>query len=245
MIDKSCHARLADFELLTTISDSATLSSFAQCHGGTTRWMSPELIDTEIQGYHRTKSSDRYALGMVIYEVLSGRVPFYQHADWSIPGKVVEGDRPERPQEAGEAWFTDAVWEISKRCWATQPENRPSIEDVLQCLKKASRTGHELLQIGDADDNDAFPFTRELPDPYHSGPNRPVSAKVSAPTDISQISSYNNLPSDGSPFTSVVVPSNDRLSQIPDKDEKVSNCTPHSHPDLTPRSFVHTHTEAN
>ena len=140
MIDQSCRARLADFELLTTISDLTTLNSSAQARGGTARWMSPEFVDAEIQGYHRTESSDRYALGMVIYEVLSGRVPFYQHADWTIPGMVVEGDRPERPQGSGEAWFTGAVWKMLKRCWAAEPKNRSSIEVVLQCLEKASRT---------------------------------------------------------------------------------------------------------
>ena len=188
--------------------------------------MSPEFVDAEIQGYHRTKSSDRYALGMVIYEVLSGRVPFYQHADWTIPEKVVKGDRPERPQGSGGVWFTDAVWKMLKHCWVAQPKNRSSIEDVLRCLEKASKTDHRLLQKGDADNNGVFPFAHELPDPYHGGPGRPISTKISAPTNISQMSSYNNPPLEGSPFTSVVAPSDDRLSPIPDKDEKANNCTP-------------------
>ena len=140
LIDQSCRARLADFELLTTVSDLTTLNSSAQGRGGTARWMSPEFVDAEIQGYRRTKPSDRYALGMVIYEVLSGRVPFYQHADWTIPGMVVKGDRPERPQGPGEVWFTGAIWNMLKRCWVAQPKNRSSIEVVLRCLEKASRT---------------------------------------------------------------------------------------------------------
>ena len=101
--------------------------------------MSPEFVDAEIQGYHRTESSDRYALGMVIYEVLSGRVPFYQDADWSIPEKVVKGDRPERPQGSGEVWFTDAVWKMLEHCWVAQPNDRSKIGAVLRCLEKPSR----------------------------------------------------------------------------------------------------------
>jgi len=40
--------------------------------GGTTRWMSPELLDPdrfEFPDSRPTKQSDCYALGMVVYEV--------------------------------------------------------------------------------------------------------------------------------------------------------------------------------
>ena len=43
--------------------------------GGTTRWMSPELLYPEKFGGsdgRPTKQSDCYALGMVVYEVLTG-----------------------------------------------------------------------------------------------------------------------------------------------------------------------------
>jgi len=102
--------------------------------------MSPELFDPETKDQCPTKYSDCYALGMVIYEVLSGHVPFYQFPTQAIPGKVFRGDRPERPQGAEGVWFTDEVWEVLGFCWAPQPEDRPSIEDVLQCLDEASRS---------------------------------------------------------------------------------------------------------
>ena len=102
--------------------------------------MSPELLHPEIEDRRRTKYSDRYALGMVIYEVLSGRMPFYRYANLIIPGKVVGGERPKRPQGAEGVWFTDDVWGLLGRCWESQPENRPNIEDVLQCLEKVSRS---------------------------------------------------------------------------------------------------------
>ena len=102
--------------------------------------MSPELFDPEIQDHNLTKYSDCYALGMVIYEVLSRRVPFYRSPNLVISGKVLRGDRPERPQGAEGAWFTNEVWEVLGFCWAPQPENRPNIGDVLQCLVEVSRT---------------------------------------------------------------------------------------------------------
>jgi len=100
--------------------------------------MSPELFDTETEGYHGTKHSDCYALGMVIYEVLSGHIPFYQYGNRAIILKVIKGVRPERPQGVEGVWFTDDVWEVLERCWTPQPGDRPGVEDVLQCLERVS-----------------------------------------------------------------------------------------------------------
>ena len=104
--------------------------------------MSPELLDSEIQDRHHTTRSDCYALGMVIYEVLSGRTPFHQYRNIDIPRKVLGGDRPERPQGVEENWFVGAgeVWGVLEHCWMPQPGDRPSIEDVLRCLEECSRS---------------------------------------------------------------------------------------------------------
>jgi len=103
--------------------------------------MGPELFDTEIKDHHRTKYSDCYALGMVIYEVLSLRIPFHEDSDLIVVLKVSRGNRPERPQEVeGVVRFTDDMWGVLKLCWAEQPGNRPNIEDVLQYLEKYSRS---------------------------------------------------------------------------------------------------------
>ena len=95
--------------------------------------MSPELIDPERFGYEKsrpTKSSDCYALGMVIYATISGHQPFHGHAGLTVFAKVLEGERP--PREAG---FTDSLWEMLELCWASQPNARPNVEDVLRYLE--------------------------------------------------------------------------------------------------------------
>ena len=102
--------------------------------------MSPELFDPEIENRRPTEYSDCYALGMVMYEVLSGRIPFYEYPNRVIPWKVFRGDRPERPQGAGGVWFTDEVWKVLQTCWTHQAENRARIEGVLQRLEEVSRS---------------------------------------------------------------------------------------------------------
>ena len=120
-------------------SDLTTSSSYGQA--GSSRWMSPELFSLErfgVKDSRRTKSSDCYALGMVVYEVLSGQAPFSRYNKYVAVGKVLKGERPERPQGVGGIWFTDDIWSILGRCWEPKPGNRPSIEDVLRRLEEAS-----------------------------------------------------------------------------------------------------------
>jgi hypothetical protein len=138
LVDQSCRALLADFGLATIISESTTSNSFTE--GGSFRWMSPEIFDPEIQAHRRTKHSDCYALGTVIYEVLGGRKPFYQYTDPVVVMKVSRGGRPEGPRVEGVVWFTDDVWRILELCWTHQPEMRLSSQNVLQYLEKVSGT---------------------------------------------------------------------------------------------------------
>ena len=105
--------------------------------------MSPELLDPDRFGLKNskpTKESDCYALGMVIYEVLSGRSPFALDKNLIVMRKVIDGERPEIPQGAERTWFTGDLRRIVELCWETQPTSRPIIPDVKGCLEQISRT---------------------------------------------------------------------------------------------------------
>ena len=134
LIDQTCRARLADFGLLTVISDPANiLPSSSYAPGGTARWMSPERISPEDFGFKTSRpsiSSDCYSLGMVIYEIISGNVPFHKDIDFAVFVKVLRGARPTR-----EEGFPNSLWNMVERCWMPQPHHRPSVEGVLQCLE--------------------------------------------------------------------------------------------------------------
>ena len=90
LINNSFRACLIDFGLSTTdgvehpvlsndssISVSSDRSSMSIIEGGTTRWMSPELLNPYqfgISDARPTKQSDCYALGMLVYEVRTNRI---------------------------------------------------------------------------------------------------------------------------------------------------------------------------
>ena len=106
--------------------------------------MSPELIDPGRFGSEDgrpTKESNCYALGMVILEVLTGQAPFPHYDTWRAILKVLDGERPERPQGAEGVQLTDNVWQTLEQCWSPKPEFRPTVEAVLLgCLERHSFT---------------------------------------------------------------------------------------------------------
>ena len=135
LIDRTGCARLVDFGVLTIMSDPPyQLTASSQPQGGTIRWMSPELLEPQEFGFekcYRTERSDCYALGMVIYEIISGNMPFHEHSDYTVVSKVLKGKRPHLGAE-----FPDILSEMLRLCWMTQPSDRPDVKDVLQCLER-------------------------------------------------------------------------------------------------------------
>jgi len=100
--------------------------------------MSPERIAPDRFGFKNSRptiSSDCYSLGMVIYETISGNLPFHKDTDPAVFMKIVEGKHP--PRGVG---FAGGLWGMLERCWASRPCDRPSIEDVLLCLEMTSNS---------------------------------------------------------------------------------------------------------
>jgi len=131
--------------------------------------MSPELLYPDKYGLkdsRLTKQSDCYALGMVIYEVLSGEAPFTPSNNYVVMRKVLEGERPARPEGAEGAWFTDDLWRMLNRCWEAQLEHRPPIAVVLKCLDRVSKAPKAPSQLVDEDagmDEDDWDPTSDSP----------------------------------------------------------------------------------
>ena len=100
--------------------------------------MSPELLNAGLPGHEDSKPtehSDFYALGMVIFEVLSGEVPLAQYGNIAVVWKIMQGEHPKRPKET---WFPDDLWGILEQCWSFKPEERPPVGCVLEFLARTS-----------------------------------------------------------------------------------------------------------
>jgi serine/threonine protein kinase len=136
LIDDNGTAVLADFgfsriqyEISGSLSSSLT--------GGTGRYMSPEFLFDESN--KPTWSSDIWALGMVIYEVFTGRDPFSEIVDQrAVVIAIREGRLPQSPKYmAACLGFTDDLWKfLEESSWANIAEERPKAEHCLKRLKE-------------------------------------------------------------------------------------------------------------
>ena len=131
-------ACLTGFNLLTGASGQSTIQPLGVTGDRIPR-LSPERLSPKrfgLKDSHPTMESDCYALGMVIYEVLSGRTPFFPCVDvLVVVQKILDGERPERPQGEEGARFTPGLWWMLELCWKAQPADRPSLHTVLLRLQ--------------------------------------------------------------------------------------------------------------
>jgi serine/threonine protein kinase len=101
---------------------------------GTTSFMAPELLLSTKFGLDKgvpSKEADIYALGMTVYQVLTGRWPFYPRREAEVMHAVISGERPSKPENAEKIGITEVVWDLLRECWREDRATRPNISDVL------------------------------------------------------------------------------------------------------------------
>ena len=101
---------------------------------GTVHFMAPELLLPHLFGLEKSvpsKKADIYALGMTVYQVLTGRWPFFPKRETEVIHTVVSGERPPKPDNAGEIGMTDVVWDLLGECWRGDRTMRPDVSKVL------------------------------------------------------------------------------------------------------------------
>ena len=47
---------------------------------------------------------------------------------------ILKGDRPEKPENAMDLGFTEALWETVEKCWVEDRSARPDVKEILSCL---------------------------------------------------------------------------------------------------------------
>ena len=123
LLDKSDDAKVADFGLSVVKSSSASQSKKGSGHGGagTLPWMAPELFDRK----PNSPETDMYSLGMVMWEILSRKVPFVEAMPMAIVGMVMMGKREDLPEKCPEVFRL-----MITACWNADPKQRPTAEQV-------------------------------------------------------------------------------------------------------------------
>src|ERR1041385_5554980 len=96
---------------------------------GVMPYVAPEVL----KGKPYTKAADIYSFGMIMYFVATGCQPFSNCAhNQNLVIQICNGIRPEiNKQEVPECYI-----DLMKKCWNSDPNNRPSISEIEDLIRK-------------------------------------------------------------------------------------------------------------
>ncbi|CAG8478551.1 5696_t:CDS:2 [Ambispora leptoticha] len=119
------HMKIADYGLGKDLEDSACDS----IHGGIVPYTEPKYLNDK--KFQRNKPSDIYAYGVLLWHISSGYYPFSQESIKKVDLQVdiIKGKR-EQVISGTPGQYED----LYKRCWAPEPEDRPTIEEIMEIL---------------------------------------------------------------------------------------------------------------
>ncbi|KAF0374973.1 kinase-like protein [Gigaspora margarita] len=118
---------IADFGLS---KDETSKTSNASVHG-MQAYIDPQCFENI--SYKRSKKSDIYSFGVILWEISSGRPPFQSLNPYGITIHIFKGNR-EIPIEG----TPDSYIQLYERCWNYDPNQRPEIEEIQESLLNLS-----------------------------------------------------------------------------------------------------------
>ncbi len=116
MIDKEGNARIMDFGIARSVTGKRITGAGVMI--GTPEYMSPE----QVEGKDIDQRSDIYSLGVILYEMVTGRVPFEGDTPFTI-GVKQKSEMPQNPREFN-TQISDDLNRVILRCLEKDREKR-------------------------------------------------------------------------------------------------------------------------
>lgn len=140
LLDTNLDPRIADFGF-SRVVDADEGQGKTNSTVGPIRWMAPESIRD--RGY--SEKSDVWAYGMTMIELTSGYEPFHGEDILSVATKVRdEAATPKIPVDCPSFLRT-----IIEQCWAADPINRPSFNEIMALLEPHRPVGYVPMTAAD------------------------------------------------------------------------------------------------
>jgi serine/threonine-protein kinase len=167
LITETGDVKVTDFGIARA-ADATTISHAGHILGSA-KYMSPEQAMGEPVG----PSSDLYSLGVVLYEMLTGRVPFETDSSVGVPLKHVD-EQPRPPREVTPE-VPEAMEALVMRLLAKDPEDRyGSAAELIEELGRLREGSSSAPSSGEGETTAALgaPPAPTLPAPSGPGPGR-------------------------------------------------------------------------
>ncbi|MCY1145373.1 serine/threonine-protein kinase [Actinoplanes sp. Pm04-4] len=126
-VDGRLDTRLTDFGVARILNTPSMTTPNAVV--GTPHYMSPEAF----HGATANPATDVYALGVLLYELVSGRPPYLSDSIPDLMRQHLEGNPARRPGVPG------PIWDLIMSCLAQKPRLRPSAAELVADLSDLSR----------------------------------------------------------------------------------------------------------
>jgi serine/threonine-protein kinase len=131
--DEEDFVKVLDFGLVKDVSGSSEELTQTGMFMGSPKYMAPE----QVLGSPVSPRTDIYAVGVILYEMLSGRVPFDRKAGMSTLIAHVNDAPPPIRERNPEASISADMEAVVMRCLAKDPDKRyPSMRELLLALKR-------------------------------------------------------------------------------------------------------------
>lgn len=131
LLDGADNAYVSDFGLAKSLEEGAALMTRTGEVLGTPRYMSPEQVEGKPAG----PRSDLYALGLILYEMVTGAAPFKGASTYQLMYQRVT-QRPKSPKEINPD-LPDYLVRIIQRCLEPNPDVRyQRAQEVLRDLER-------------------------------------------------------------------------------------------------------------
>ncbi len=169
-------AKILDFGVALPRNTSTRLTSSGDVFG-TPAYMSPEQAEGDRE---LGQTADLYSLGVLLFEMLTGELPFQQSSSLKMMVAHIEKDPP-RLSEATEGAYPDPLDQLVLNLLAKSPDDRPHSGDVLRDRIEAVREQQGWSSI----DLDTEQLATETFQPWIDGTEAPAR-ESSVPADESR-----------------------------------------------------------
>ncbi|MFC5541297.1 Stk1 family PASTA domain-containing Ser/Thr kinase [Ureibacillus suwonensis] len=158
LMDENGNVKITDFGIATSLA--ATSYTKTNSVMGTVHYLSPE----QARGGVATKKSDIYALGIVLYELLTGEVPFSGESPVSIALKHLQAETPS--VRDFDASIPQSLENVILKATAKNPDHRyASVEemaaDLETVLSPSRRNEPKFRPPIDNEETKAIPIIKE------------------------------------------------------------------------------------